>query len=44
MPKNNSKDRKDERKERARVRDVKKTVHDCGHWHTDNGAKMCKDK
>lgn len=44
MPKNNSKNRKAQRKERADAREVKMLVRSCGHWHTDNGYEMCVDK
>jgi hypothetical protein len=43
MTRNRSKGRKEERKEKARVRDTQKLVRDCGHWHTDNGAKFCAE-
>lgn len=41
MPKNNSKARKDQRKDRADSNEIKKLYRDCGHWHTDNGMQKC---
>lgn len=41
MPKNNSKQRKEERVEKVKERELRMLVRDCGHWHTDNGWILC---
>jgi hypothetical protein len=40
---NDSKQRKAERKDRALTRNAKQSYRSCGHWHTDNGYAFCKN-